>query len=177
MPVAIVAAALAAAILAATLTAALTARALRHACLLQEYVPHREFSWWDWRSRKLQDEELIRVVGTEREGKMMNFRTDFSSRESYEQQDAATAQRPNVGSVCVSIVQHSPSKRTVTTYTKEVIDEDDAKGFARKVVTYSKREKTTEEKTVLRTDVHFGYARNKGNARFHHTFHQDIILL
>ena len=144
---------------------------------MQLYVPHREGCWWDWRSRKLQDEELIRVVGTEREGKMMNFRTDFSSRESYEQQDAATAQRPNVGSVCVSIVQHSPSKRTVTTYTKEVIDEDDAKGFARKVVTYSKREKTTEEKTVLRTDVHFGYARNKGNARFHHTFHQDIISL
>ena len=60
---------------------------------------------------------------------------------------------------------------------KEVTDEDDAKGFARKIVTYAKGEMKTEEKITLRTDVHFGYARNKGDARFHHTFHQDIILL
>jgi hypothetical protein len=59
----------------------------------------------------------------------------------------------------------------------QVISEDDAKGFARKIVTYSKGVNTTEEKLVLRTDVHFGYARNKGDARFHHTFHQDIIAM
>jgi hypothetical protein len=46
---------------------------------------------------------------------MLNFRTDFSARESYEQQDAATGQKPNVGSVCVSIVQHSPTTRKVST--------------------------------------------------------------
>ena len=45
------------------------------------------------------------------------------------------------------------------------------------MVTYAKGEKTTEDKVVLTTDVHFGYARNKGNARFHHSFHQDIIAL
>jgi hypothetical protein len=53
---------------------------------------------------------------------MLNFRTDFSARESYEQQDAATGQKPNVGSVCISIVQHSPTTRTVTTYVKEVCE-------------------------------------------------------
>jgi len=104
-------------------------------------------------------------------------RTDFSARESCEQQDAATGQKPNVGSVCVSIVQHSPSKRTVSTFVKEVVDEDDAKGFARKIVTYAKGKTMTEDKVTLRTDVHFAYARNKGDARFHHTFHQDIIRL
>ena len=45
------------------------------------------------------------------------------------------------------------------------------------MVTYAKGEKTTEDKVVLTTDVHFGYARNKGNARFHHSFHQDIIFM
>ena len=74
-------------------------------------------------------------------------------------------------------MQHSPTLRTVSTYVKEVISEEDAKGFARKVVTYAKGQTTTEEKLALRTDVHFGYARNKGDARFHHTFHQDIISL
>ena len=58
-----------------------------------------------------------------------------------------------------------------------MLDEEDAKGFARKVVTYAKGKNETEDKVVLRTDVHFGYARNKGDARFHHTFHQDIIML
>ena len=58
-----------------------------------------------------------------------------------------------------------------------MVDEEDAKGFARKVVTYAKGVTRTEEKLTLRTDVHFGYARNKGNARFHHTFHQDVMLL
>ena len=78
----------------------------------QEYVPHREGCWWDYRSRKLQDYELSRMFGTDKDGKLpqhslTNFRTDFSARESYgfnEQQDAATGQKPNVGSVCVSIV-------------------------------------------------------------------------
>ena len=144
---------------------------------MQEYVEHRERCWWQYRNRKLQDAALIDMFDTEEDGTVINFRTDFSARESYEQQDAATGQKPNVGSVCISIVQHSPSRRKVTTYTKEVIDEDDAKGFARKVVTYAKGEHTTEEKVVLTTDVHFAYARNKGNARFHHTFHQDIISL
>eukprot|EP00966_Prymnesium_polylepis_P300056 6933925-Prymnesium_polylepis.1 len=65
---------------------------------------------------------------------------------------------------------HSPMKRSVTTYLKEVISEDDAKGFARKIVTYAKGVRETEEKVTLRTDVHFAYARNKGDARFHHTF-------
>ena len=65
----------------------------------------------------------------------------------------------------------------MTTYVKEVISEDDAKGFARKIVTYAKGERETEEKVTLRTDVHFAYARNKGDARFHHTFHQDIFSL
>lgn len=82
-----------------------------------------------------------------------------------------------MGSVCVSIVQHSPARRSVTTYVKEVVSEEDAKGFARKIVTYAKGVRATEEKVVLRTDVHFGYARNKGDARFHHTFHQDIISM
>ena len=108
---------------------------------------------------------------------MLNFRTDFSARESFEQQDAATGQTPNVGSVCVSIVQHSAERRTVSTYVKEVVSEDDAKGFARKIVTYAKGERQTEEKLALRTDVHFAYARNKGDARFHHTFHRDIFSL
>ena len=144
---------------------------------MQLYVPHREGCWWDWRSRKLQDYELIRSFGTAKDGTMLNFRTDFSARESDEQQDAATGQKPNVGSVCISIVQHSPTQRSVTTFTKEVISEDDAKGFARKIVTYSKGVNMTEEKVVLRTDVHFGYARNKGDARFHHTFHQDIFSM
>ena len=58
-----------------------------------------------------------------------------------------------------------------------MVIEDDAKGFARKVLTYKQGKQETEEKVVLRTDVHFGYARNKGDARFHHTFHQDIISL
>ena len=138
---------------------------------------HREHCWWSYRNRKLQDAQLISTFSTPKEGKIANARTDFSARESYEQQDAATGQKPNVGSVCVSIVQHSPSHRMVTTFTKEVIDEDDAKGFARKIVTYAKGETTEEEKLVLRTDVHFAYARNKGDARFHHTFHQDIISL
>ena len=80
----------------------------------QEYVPHREGCWWDYRSRKLQDYELSRMFGTDKDGKLLNFRTDFSARESYEQQDAATGQKPNVGSVCVSIVQHSPTRRSVT---------------------------------------------------------------
>jgi hypothetical protein len=143
----------------------------------QEYVLHRELCWWSYRNRKLQDVELMNTFGTDQDGKMLNCRTDFSARESYEQQDAATGQKPNVGSVCVSIVQHSPRKLWVSTYVKEVVDEDDAKGFARKIVTYAKGEIQTEEKVVLRTDVHFGYARNKGDARFHHTFHQDIISL
>ena len=145
--------------------------------LVQEYVEHREDCWWDYRNRKLQDVALINTAGTSKAGTRANARTDFSARESYEQQDSATGQKPNVGSVCVSIVQHSPSTRRVSTYVKEVISEDDSKGFARKVVTYAKGEHVTEEKVVLRTDVHFGYARNKGNARFHHTFHQDIISM
>jgi hypothetical protein len=173
----------------------------------------------------------LAAAATLRDSKLLNFRTDFSARESYEQQDAATGQKPNVGSVCVSIVQHSPTTRTVSTYFKEVarniasataycyyllllfaattccyyllllltattyllprpsltstaitslaqvLDEEDVKGFARKVVTYSKGVKKTEEKLALRTDVHFAYARNKGDARFHHTFNQDIISL
>jgi hypothetical protein len=143
----------------------------------QVYVKHREHCWWQYRNRKLQDHSLRLTYGTNMEGKKLNFRTDFSARESYEQQDAATGQKPNVGSVCVSIVQHSPTKRYVTTYVKEVISEDDAKGFARKIVTYAKGVHETEEKVTLRTDVHFGCARNKGDARFHHTFHQDIISL
>jgi hypothetical protein len=143
----------------------------------QEYVEHRERCWWQWRNRKLQDEKLMHTLGTDKVGKILNFRTDFSARESYEQQDSATGQRPNVGSVCVSIVQHSPTMRRVSTYTKEVINEEDAKGFARKVVTYAKGVNTLEDKVVLRTDVHYGYARNKGNARFHHTFHQDIFAM
>ena len=79
------------------------------------------------------------------------MRTDFSARESFEQQDAATGQKPNVGSVCISIVQHSPKIRTVSTFTKEVISEDDAKGFARKVVSYAKGVKAEEEKVTLCT--------------------------
>ena len=85
----------------------------------QEYVPHREGCWWDYRSRKLQDYELIRAFGTDKAGKLLNFRTDFSARESYEQQDAATGQKPNVGSVCVSILspaagtQKQPRRRRV----------------------------------------------------------------
>ena len=66
---------------------------------------------------------------------------------------------------------------TAITSLAQVLDEEDVKGFARKVVTYSKGVKKTEEKLALRTDVHFAYARNKGDARFHHTFHQDIISL
>ena len=92
-------------------------------CLIprvQEEAKHREHCWWQWRSRKLQDDELIRLAGTDKDGTKVNFRTDFSARESYEQQDAATGQKPNVGSVCVSIVQHSPTKRMVSTYVKEV---------------------------------------------------------
>jgi hypothetical protein len=58
-----------------------------------------------------------------------------------------------------------------------VVSEDDAKGFARKIVTYLKGVNQTEEKLTLRTDAHFAYARNKGDARFHHTFHQDIFAL
>ena len=125
----------------------------------------------------MQDQRLIKTHGTPEVGKALNVRTDFSARESYEQQDAATGQKPNVGSVCVSIVQHSPKMRNVSTYIKDVINEDDAKGFARKVVTYAKGVRAEEEKVTLRTDVHFGYARNKGDARFHHTFHQDILLM
>ena len=102
----------------------------------QEYVLHRERCWWQYRNRKLQDAKLIRIAGTNDDGRLVNCRTDFSARESYEQQDAATGQKPNVGSVCVSIVQHSPSSRKVSTYVKEVVSEVDAKGFARKVVTY-----------------------------------------
>jgi hypothetical protein len=143
----------------------------------QEEIKHRELCYWSYRNRKLQDQELIRVAGTEKDGTMLNFRTDFSARESYEQQDAATGQKPNVGSCCVSIVQHTPTLRKVTTHVKEVISEEDAKGFARKIVTYFKGENETEEKLTLQTDVHFAYARNKGDARFHHTFHQDIISL
>ena len=140
-------------------------------------MKHRELCWWQYRNRKLQDLEATLSFGTDKDRTMLNFRTDFSARESYEQQDAATGQKPNVGSCCISIVQHSPTKRTVTTYVKEVVSEDDAKGFARKVVTYHKGVHETEDKIVLRTDVHFGYARNKGDARFHHPFHQDIISL
>ena len=80
----------------------------------QVYVLHREGCWWDWRARKLQDHKLILTHGTPRIGKQITFRTDFSARESYEQQDSATGQKPNVGSVCVSIVQHSPTTRTVS---------------------------------------------------------------
>ena len=58
-----------------------------------------------------------------------------------------------------------------------MISEDDAKGFARKIVTYANGVKAEEEKVTLRTDVHFGYARNKGDARFHHAFHEDIISM
>ena len=143
----------------------------------QAFVKHRELCYWAYRNRKLQDADLLSLAGTDKDRTRLNFRTDFSARESYEQQDAATGQKPNVGSCCVSIVQHSPTLRTVSTYVKEVISEEDAKGFARKVVTYAKGQTTTEEKLALRTDVHFGYARNKGDARFHHTFHQDIISL
>ena len=92
-------------------------------------------------------------------------------------QDASTGQRPNVGAVCVSIVLHSPTKRTVKTYVKEVVSEEDANGYARWVVEVSKGEVTEEEKVALTTDVYFGYARNKGDGRFHHTFHQDILRL
>ena len=67
----------------------------------QTYVLHRELCWWQYRNRKLQDVELIRIAGTPKMRKLLNFRTDFSARESYEQQDAATGQKPNVGSVCV----------------------------------------------------------------------------
>ena len=147
----------------------------RHWLLVQLYVPHREGCWWDWRSRKLQDHELIRAVGTPKDGKLLNFRTDFSARESYEQQDAATGQKPNVGSVCVSTVQHSPTRRSVTTFTKDVLSEDDAKGFARKVVTYSKGENKTEEKLVLRTVA--TRATRATRASTIHTFHQDIISM
>ena len=55
-----------------------------------------------------------------------------------------TGQKPNVGSVCVSIVQHSPVTRKVSTFVKEVVSEDDAKGFARKIVEYEKPERRTE---------------------------------
>lgn len=58
-----------------------------------------------------------------------------------------------------------------------MISEDDAKGFARKIVTYANGVKAEEEKVTLCTDVHFGYARNKGDARFHHAFHEDIISM
>ena len=143
----------------------------------QEMVEHRERCGWQHRNRQLQDAELIHAAGTPKARTLINFRTDFSARESYEQQDASTGQKPNVGSVCVSIVQHSASTRSVTTYTKEVLSEEDAKGFARKVITYDKGVRATEDKVVLQTDVHFGYARNKGDARFHHTFHQDIISM
>lgn len=68
----------------------------------------------------MQDYELIRIFGTDKDGTLINCRSDFSARESYEQQDAATGQKPNVGSVCVSIVQHSPTHRSVSTYHKEV---------------------------------------------------------
>ena len=125
---------------------------------------HRELCWWQYRNRRLQDYRLICYHGTPRDRKVANFRTDFSARESCEQQDAATGQKPNVGSVCISIVQHSPTKLKVSTFTKEVVNEDDAKGFARKIVIYAKGETKTEEKLALRTDVHFGYARNKGDA-------------
>ena len=84
-----------------------------------------------------------------RAGSIANIRTDFSARESYEQQDAATGQRPNVGAVCVSIVQHSPTERRVKTYTKEVVSEDDAAGFARKVVAYAKGTNKEELKVTL----------------------------
>jgi hypothetical protein len=43
---------------------------------------HREGCWWDYRSRKLQDYELSRMFGTDKDGKLLNFRTDFSARES-----------------------------------------------------------------------------------------------
>ena len=66
---------------------------------MQEEVKHREHCWWQYRNRKLQDEELISIAGTAKAGTLLNFRTDFSARESYEQQDAATGQKPNVGSV------------------------------------------------------------------------------
>tara|TARA_B110001452_G_C15113158_1_gene388021 strand:+ start:380 stop:577 length:198 start_codon:yes stop_codon:yes gene_type:complete len=59
---------------------------------------------------------LIEAHGTPRDRKALNVRTDSSARESYEQQDAATGQKPNVGSVFISIVQHSPGTRTVSTY-------------------------------------------------------------
>ena len=125
----------------------------------------------------MQDARLINAFGTPAAGKSCNFRTDFSAREAYEMQDASTGQRPNVGAVCVSIVLHSPTKRTVKTYVKEVVSEEDANGYARWVVEVSKGEVTEEEKVALTTDVYFGYARNKGDGRFHHTFHQDILRL
>ena len=125
----------------------------------------------------MQDARLINAFETPAAGKSCNFRTDFSAREAYEMQDASTGQRPNVGAVCVSIVLHSPTKRTVKTYVKEVVSEEDANGYARWVVEVSKGEVTEEEKVALTTDVYFGYARNKGDGRFHHTFHQDILRL
>ena len=63
----------------------------------------------------LQDAELISLFETIKDRTKLNFRTDFSARESYEQQDAATGQKPNVGSVCVSIVQHSPTRSDAPT--------------------------------------------------------------
>ena len=49
--------------------------------------------WWQYRNRKLQDQRLIETHGTPEAGKTANMRTDFSARESYEQQDAATGQK------------------------------------------------------------------------------------
>ena len=43
-----------------------------------------------------------------------------------------------------------------------MISEDDAKGFARKIVTYANGVKAEEEKVTLRTDVHFGYRAQQG---------------
>ena len=64
-------------------------------------MKHRELCWWQYRNRKLQDLEATLSFGTDKDRTMLNFRTDFSARESYEQQDAATGQKPNVGSCCI----------------------------------------------------------------------------
>lgn len=101
----------------------------------------------------------------------------------YENASSSTCDHPNIGTICIAVVLHSPADRHVT---KDMTEserqptglEDSAvsdPSKAAQTVTLGKRKQMVVVEKTLQCDVFAGYSEESGNARYDQTFQRDIV--
>ena len=177
---------------------------------IEAYVEHRRAHLWAVRQRKLLIQQLkvadslsqlaqtLGLSETEAVEKLLAFDhehhltvtdhdviifTDFASRPKYTNAHSTTCEHPNMGTIDIAVVLHSPAKRLVTTdVTDEAQLSTGLEGMpvsdvskAPQHVQRGTRHFEQQEKQSLICDVWCGYSSESADARTDQTFMRDIF--